>query len=92
MGKKMSGQGLDLEKRLEAAELRLANAIGQLEAALDGQGSATTAVDPALADEISRLQNENVELKSLVGQTSHRLDSTIVKLKDHMQSQSEGQA
>ena len=87
----MPGQGNDhgndFEKRLEAAELRLANAIVQLESSLDKQSSSATGLEVGLADEISRLQSENVELKSIVGQTSHRLDATIVKLKDHMNVQ-----
>jgi len=49
-----------------------------------GQGDAALA---PLAEELSRLQTENAELKALVGQASSSLDATIAKLKKQMSGQ-----
>ncbi len=70
--------------RLQNAEQRLAQAIGRLEAALDAQGDKAPKADAGLAQELSRLQTENVELRTLVGQASASLDTTIAKLKTHV--------
>jgi len=88
----MDGQDQDIQKRLEAAELRLAKAVDRLETALDKRSASDAGVESDLASELSRLQTENAELKGLAQQTSVRLDATIVKLKDHMGAQTEGQA
>jgi len=88
----MSGQERNTEKRLQAAELRLANAIVRLESALEKQSPVEAAENENLAAELSRLQTENLELKGLAQKTSIRLDATIAQLKDHMVASSEGQA
>lgn len=83
----MSGTENDSNVRMKNAEERLARAIGRLEAALDAQVQAPSApnkADSTLADELSRLQTENGELRALVGQASARLDDTIVKLKTQL--------
>jgi hypothetical protein len=84
----VSGIDNNSTHRLENAEQRLARAIGRLEAALDAQASSQAAsankVDPALAQELSRLQSENGELRSLVGSASERLDGAIAKLKTQL--------
>ena len=88
----MSGEQRDTEKRLQAAELRLANAIVRLETALENQSTTETGVDEGLAAELSRLQTENLELKGVAQQTGARIDATIAQLKDHMVSTPKGQA
>lgn len=85
----MSGTENDNSTRMKNAEERLARAIGRLEAALDAQASSAMAsssktLDPGLAEELSRLQTENVELRTQVGRASERLDGTIAKLKTHL--------
>lgn len=79
----MSGLENDSASRIKNAEERLARAIGRLEAALDAQGEAALA-KPGLADELSRLQTENIELRALVGRASESLDTTIAKLKSQL--------
>ena len=73
------------QSRLEQAEQRLAQAMGRLEGALDAKASAGGQGDAPLADELSRLQTENAELKALVNQASSSLDATIDKLKQQME-------
>lgn len=84
----MSGIDNDSTHRLQNAEQRLALAIGRLEAALEAQVASQAAsasqVDPALVGELSRLQNENGELRALVGSASERLDGAIAKLKTQL--------
>lgn len=84
----MSGIDNDSTHRLQNAEQRLARAIGRLEAALQAQVASQVAsankVDPALAQELSRLQSENGELRALVGSASERLDGAIAKLKTQL--------
>jgi len=69
---------------MQNAEQRLAQAIGRLEAALDAQGNNASKADVGLAQELSRLQTENVELRTLVGRASASLDTTITKLKTQL--------
>lgn len=75
------------QTRLEQAEQRLAQAMGRLEGALDAKASAGQVDTPPapLADELSRLQTENAELKALVNKASSSLDATIDKLKQQME-------
>ncbi|MCR4378925.1 MAG: hypothetical protein NUV50_12640 [Rhodospirillales bacterium] len=84
----MSGIDNDSTHRLQNAEQRLALAIGRLEAALEvkaaSQATSAHKVDPALAQELSRLQGENGELRALVGSASERLDGAIAKLKTQL--------
>ena len=81
----MSGIDKDNSARIKNAEESLARAIGRLEAAFDAQtASADMQQDPGLADEISRLQTENAELRTLVGRASESLDGTIAKLKTQL--------
>lgn len=75
------------QNRLEQAEQRLATAMGRLEGALNAKAASGGNVDASLADELSRLQTENSELKALVGQASSSLDSTIAKLKQQVAGQ-----
>lgn len=76
----------DSAKRINIAEDRLARAIDRLQAALQAQAQNHTAgaPDPALAEELSRLQSENGALRALVGDAGTRLDATISKLKTQM--------
>jgi len=73
-------------ERLKNAEDRLARAIGRLQAALEAKAddAAPASADPSLAGELSRLQTENTELRTLVGQASERIDAAIGKLKSRM--------
>lgn len=83
----MSGTDKDSTVRMKNAEERLARAIGRLETALEAQaakGAAATAPDAGLAEELSRLQTDNAELRTLVGRASDQLDTTIVKLKTQL--------
>ena len=88
----MTGEQRDTEKRLQAAELRLANAIVRLESALENQSPTEAGADQALVAEIGRLQAKNLELKGLTQQSSARIDATIAQLKDHMVPTPKGQA
>jgi len=87
----MVGQDRNTEKRLEAAELRLAEAIVRLETALENRATSGVDTTPDVSAELHRLQMENGDLKGLIGQSSLRLEATIGKLKDQMVSQTEGQ-
>ena len=80
----MSGFDNNSNNRMQNAEQRLAQAIGRLEAALDAQGNNASKADVGLAQELSRLQTENVELRTLVGRASASLDTTITKLKTQL--------
>lgn len=83
----MSVSHHDTAERLKKAEERLAVAIGRLEAALEAQADNAPGQgvpDPALAEEISRLQSENAELRDLVGEAATRLDGAIGQLKSRM--------
>ncbi len=80
----MSGTENNSQNRIKNAEERLARAIGRLEAALDGQQTSSKPADPRLAEQLSRLQTENGELRTLVGRASDQLDGTIAKLKAQM--------
>ena len=80
----MSGIDNNNTDRIKNAEERLARAIGRLEAALDAQSATATKVDPGLAQELSRLQTENGELRTLVGRAQAGLDGTIAKLKTQL--------
>ena len=80
----MSGIDNDSTDRIKNAEERLARAIGRLEAALDAQSATAPQVDPGLAQELSRLQTENGELRTLVGRAQISLDGTIAKLKTQL--------
>lgn len=89
----MSGTENNSVNRMKNAEDRLARAIGRLEAALDSQvhaqadaPNAGPNAGPGLADELSRLQADNAELRALVGRASERLDGTIAKLKSELSS------
>jgi hypothetical protein len=86
----MVGADHSTENRLEAAELRLAKAIGRLEAALENNRASEPTSARDVADEIKRLQTENDDLKDLIGQSSVRLEATIGTLKNQMMSQTEG--
>lgn len=80
----MSGIDNKSASRMKNAEDRLARAIERLETALDAQRASSASappLNPDWADELSRLQTENVELRALVGRASERLDGTIAKLK-----------
>ena len=77
----MSGIDNTTVNRIANAEDRLARAIGRLEAALETQAASAKPIDANLAQELSRLQTENGELRALVGTASARLDDTIVRLK-----------
>jgi hypothetical protein len=72
--------------RLRHAEQRLARAIDRLDAALQNASSSAQAPDPQLSEALSRLQSENAELRTMVGQASERLDGTIAKLKTQLAS------
>jgi len=87
----MVGQDRSTEKRLEAAELRLAEAIVRLETALENRAPSNPGTAPDVVAELQRLQAENGDLKGLIGQSSLRLEASIGKLKDQMVSQTEGQ-
>lgn len=84
----MSGTENHNANRLHNAEQRLARAIDRLDAALRnstlGTQASAQAPDPQLSEAVSRLQSENAELRTLVGQASDRLDGTIAKLKTQL--------
>ena len=80
----MSGIDNDSSHRLQNAEQRLALSIGRLEAVLETQMASANKADPALAQELGRLQSENGELRALVGGASARLDGAIAKLKTQL--------
>lgn len=86
-GSDQNSTGLSSDMRLQNAEERLARAVDRLESALASAKQATPekTLDPALADELSRLQTENGELRTLVGRATTTLDGTIAKLKTQLQ-------
>lgn len=88
----MTGQGIDSKKRIDTAQLRLAEAIGRLESAIDRQSNSSTVLESEISVELNRLKNENIKLKELFGETSSRLDVTIENLKDQMVLKTKGQA
>ncbi|MCW8916731.1 MAG: DUF4164 domain-containing protein [Magnetovibrio sp.] len=71
---------------LQAAEKRLAQAIGRLEAALQtratDEGSSNS--DPQLQAQLDSLSAENQELRTILGSTAQRLDGTIAKFKSKL--------
>lgn len=86
-GSDQNSTGLNSDVRLQNAEERLALAVDRLESALASAKQATPekTLDPALVDELSRLQTENGELRTLVGRATSTLDGTIAKLKTQLQ-------
>jgi len=77
---------------MQNAEQRLAQAIGRLEAALDAQGNNASKADVGLAQELSRLQTENVELRTLVGRASASLETTHNQAQNPVNGRGKGSA
>ncbi|MEG3618461.1 DUF4164 family protein [Magnetovibrio sp. PR-2] len=71
--------------RLKAAEDRLSQAIGRLEAAIASKPSDSPDAS-ALQNQIDALGRENQELRSVLGSTSARLDGTIAKFKAKLEA------
>lgn len=75
--------------RLKAAEDRLAQAIGRLEAAVSARpsgGQEASQDTSALQAQLEALSAENEELRAVIGNTSQRLDGTIAKFKAKLEA------
>ena len=71
--------------RLKAAEDRLAQAIGRLEAVVSARPSASQDTS-AVQAQLEALSAENEELRAVIGNTSQRLDGTIAKFKAKLEA------
>lgn len=83
----MNGTDQSTSNRLDAAQERLARAIGRLEAAVQSRkpkGDNGQSLSPELQGQFQALQAENAELRALVDSTAERLDGTIAKFKEKL--------
>ena len=72
-------------ERLKAAEDRLAQAIGRLEAVVSAR-PVDSQDTSGLSAQIDALSAENQELRAVLGATSQRLDGTIAKFKAKLEA------
>ncbi|CCQ73302.1 hypothetical protein [Magnetospira sp. QH-2] len=73
---------MDTTTRLDRAQERLDKALARLDAALQKGGEiAASTPSQEVAEEISRLNEENARLREATHSVSRRLDSTISRLK-----------